>query len=318
MEKGYSYSQIGKALDRNPSGIWYEVTHHKVRNVYNAKKATHKAYVARHDSKYQAMKVVENPDLRAFVEWELYHDQSPENIAGRIKTHERHLPPISKESIYRYLKSVYGRRIEYLRTRKKARHRRRRTQTKKLTDRTFIDKRPVSINKRMRIGHAEADFIVSGDGGTGIMLTVVDRKIRIAFLELILKVTIDAVHQAFLRIKKRYPELCTFTTDNDILFRHHQELARLLGVKIYFCHPYHSWEKGSIENVNGVVRRTIPKGSDLSRCSRQFVRALDRKLNDRFMKCLGYRTPFEVLRKARKQKKPRERRRVRQQGRHLN
>lgn len=309
--RGYSYADIGRTLGRNPSGIWYEVTRHKVTSTYDAKKAGHKAYVARHESKYQAMKIVECPDLRAFVERELYRDQSPENIAGRIKTHEHHLAYTSKESIYRYIKSVYGRRIEYHRTKKKARHRRRRAQTKKLTERTFIEKRPVSINKRMRIGHAEADFIVSGDNGTGIMLTVVDRKIRVAFLELIVDVTIDAMHRAFQRIKKRYPELTTFTTDNDILFRHHQELARLLGVKIYFCHPYHSWEKGSIENVNGVIRRTIPKGSDLSRYSRQFIRALEEKLNSRFMKCLGYRTPYEVLCDARKQKKLRERRRKR-------
>jgi transposase, IS30 family len=258
------------------------------------------------------MKIVGHPDLRTFVERELYRDQSPENIAGRIKTHEHHLPHIGKESIYRYVCSVYGRRIEYHRAKKKAQRRTRRAQTQKLTERTFIEKRPVSINQRMRIGNAEADFIVSGSDGTGILLTVVDRKIRVAFLELILEVTIDAVHQAFLRIKKRYPELQTFTTDNDILFRHHQKLARLLGVKIYFCHPYHSWEKGSIENVNGVIRRTIPKGSNLSRYSWQFVRALEKKLNNRFMKCLGYQTPAEALYEARKQKKLRDRRRKKQ------
>lgn len=255
---------------------------------------------------------MECPELRTFVERELYRDQSPENIAGRIKTYERHLPHISKESIYRYIGSVYGRRIEYHRAKKKARRKRRRRPKEKLTERTFIEKRPVSINQRMRVGNAEADFIVSGNDGAGIMLSVVDRRIRVTFLELILEVTIEAVHRAFVRIKKRYPELCTFTTDNDILFRHHRELARLLGVKIYFCHPYHSWEKGSIENVNGVIRRTILKGSDLSRYSKQFIRALEKKLNSRFMKCLDYRTPYEALREARKQKKLRERRRRRE------
>lgn len=306
---------MGKALDRNPSGIWYEVTHHKVKNAYDAKKAQHKAYIARHDSKYQAMKIVERPELKAFVEQELYRDQSPENIAGRIKAHEKHLPRISKESVYRYIGSVYGRRIEYHRAKKKARRGKRRARAEKLTERTFIEKRPMSINKRRRIGDAEADFIVSGKDGTGIMLTVVDRKIRAAFLEQILTVTIEHVHEAFMRIKKRYPELQTFTTDNDILFRNHQKLAHLLGVKIYFCHPYHSWEKGSIENVNGVIRRAIPKGSDLSRYSKQVVGALEKKLNDRFMKCLGYGTPYEALNEARKQKKLRERRRKRRKQR---
>ena len=296
-------------MGRDPSGIWYEVVRHRLKDAYDAKKAQHKAYVARHDSKYQAMKIVEHPNLNAFVAEELYHDQSPENIAGRIKTHEKQLPHISKESIYRYIASVYGRRIEYYRIKKKARRARHRARAQKLTGRTFIDKRPLSINKRMRIGNAEADFIVSGKSGRGILLVVVDRKVRATFLEQILVVTIEAVHRAFARIKRRYPELGTFTTDNDILFRHHNELARLLGVKIYFCHPYRSWEKGSIENVNGVIRRTVPKGSDISRYSRQFLANLERKLNNRFMKCLNYATPAEILAKTRKQKKLRERRR---------
>ena len=255
------------------------------------------------------MKIVERPDLKMFVETQLYRDQSPENIAGRIRTHEKQIPRISKESIYRYIASPYGRRIEYHRSKQKARRKHRRARVQKLTDRTFIEKRPLSINQRMRIGNAEADFIVSGDDGVGILLTVVDRKVRAAFLEQILTVTIEAVHTAFVRIKKRYWELQTFTTDNDILFRHHQKLARLLGVKIYFCHPYHSWEKGSIENVNGVIRRTIPKGSDISRYSKRVIRSIERKLNNRFMKCLNYHTPLEMLEITRKQKKLRERRR---------
>ena len=161
----------------------------------------------------------------------------------------------------------------------------------------------------MRVGHSEADFIVSGKEGKGILLVVVDRKLRAVFLEQILIVTIQAVHQAFVRIKKRYPELRTFTTDNDILFQHHRELARLLGVKIYFCHPYHSWEKGSVKNVNGVIRKTIPKGSDLSQHSKRFMRLMEDKLNRRIMECLGYRTPAEALDTARKQKKLRDIRR---------
>ena len=199
--------------------------------------------------------------------------------------------------------------LEYHRSRRKARRKHRRARVQKLTDRVFIEKRPLSINNRMRVGHAEADFIVSGKEGRGILLVVADRKLRATFLEQILMVTIEAVHRAFVRIKKRYPELQTFTTDNDILFRHHQKLARLLGVKIYFCHPYHSWEKGSIENVNGVIRRTIPKGSDISRYSKRLLRSIEDKLNRRMMKCLKYQTPAEALRIARKQKKLRERRR---------
>lgn len=103
------------------------------------------------------MKIVQNQKLQKFVEDGLYDDQSPPNISGRIKKHEKQLLVVSKDSIYRYIKSVYGRRIEAYRKKKKARRWKRRAKSKKLKDRTFIDKRPDSINKRRRIGDAEAD-----------------------------------------------------------------------------------------------------------------------------------------------------------------
>lgn len=87
----------------------------------------------------------------------------------------------------------------------------------------------------------------------------------------------------------------TMTTDNDLLFERHKDLEKLLRIKIYFCHQYHSWEKGTIENTNGVIRRDIPKGSDVSRYSKRFIADLEAKLNRRPMECLEDRTPQEVL-----------------------
>ncbi len=229
-------------------------------------------------------------------------DQSPYAIAGRIYKKEKHLPSVSKESIYRYIKSPYGRNIERYRETKKGRKRRRGAKMQKLDGRVFIDERPQYINKRSKMGHAEADFILSGKSGHGILLVVVDRKLRTVFLELILTITIQQVHEAFLRIVKRYPEMRSFTTDNDILFQHHKKLEALLGIRIFFCHPYHSWEKGAVENVNKYIRKDIPKGSDLSRYSKKFIVSLEEKLNRRAMKCLGYATPQEMLDQCRKRK----------------
>ena len=149
----------------------------------------------------------------------------------------------------------------------------------------------------------EGDFIVSGRNGQGILLTTVCRKLRVAFLELITEVSIDEVHQAFVGIKKRFPEMKTLTLDNDILFKMHQTLGKLLNVKIYFCHPYHSWEKGSIENVNMEIRKFIPKGSDLSQYDQEYIQAVEDYVNERFMKCLKYATPEEKLNEYRKNKK---------------
>lgn len=171
------------------------------------------------------------------------------------------------------------------------------------SDRIFIDQRPKHINARTRIGDAESDFIVSGKSGRGILLVVVDRKLRTTFIERILEVSVADVHRAFLRIQQRFPELRSITTDNDILFQDHQALAALLGVRIYFCRPYHSWEKGTVENTNGIIRRDIPKGANISKYSKRFIQKIENKLNRRILKCLGYRTPAEALAKVRKRKK---------------
>jgi transposase, IS30 family len=147
--------------------------------------------------------------------------------------------------------------------------------------------------------------VVSGKGGSGILLVVVDRRLRVTFLELILEVSITTVHDAFVRIKQRFPEMKSLTLDNDILFRKHTELAVLLDVSIYFCHPYHSWEKGTVENVNKYIRRDVPKGRDLSKLDSSFITSLEQKLNRRPMKCLGYATPQERLDGYRHKKKHR-------------
>lgn len=273
-----------------------------MKGVYDALKAQQKSYVRRKYSKYQGKKIVQHSGLRTFIEKRLMDDQSPQAISGRLCRREKDLPSVSKESIYRYIRSPYGRNIEIHRQMKKPRRRGGRAKQKKLDGRVFIHERPQHINKRTRGGHAEADFIVSGKYGHGILLVVVDRKLRVSFLEQILLVSIQQVHKAFLRIMKRYPEMKSFTTDNDVLFQHHKELEKLLGIKIYFCHPYHSWEKGAVENVNKYIRKDIPKGSDLSRYSKKFIASLEEKLNRRAMKCLDYASPQEMLEAFRKRK----------------
>lgn len=253
------------------------------------------------------MKIVAYPKLRAFVEEKLMEGRSPESIAGRIKKHQRNLPRISPDSIERFLKSIYGRRIEAHRKYlvRKRKWRRKRLKVSQLKDRIFIDQRPAIINRRGRVGDIEADFIVSGKDGSGVLLTATDRKLRPSFMEKVLPVSIENVHRAFLRIKQRFPEMRTITTDNDLLLQKHKELERSLGVNVYFCHPYHSWEKGSIENTNGEIRKSIPKGSDISRYSQRFIRSVEGKINARYMECLGYMTPNEALQKYRKQKQRR-------------
>lgn len=289
-------------MSRSVSTISDEIKRNTVKGEYDPKKAQHKAYARRKYARYQGRKVAESAKLKTFVNAQLKAGQSPEAIAGRL--HHEELPFVSKDSIYRYLKSVHGRQIEaYLANQKKKRGwRKRRKQRAKLSDRTFIDQRPSIINERKRIGDVEADFVVSGRNGKGILLVVADRKTRAVFIARINKISVAQVHRSFRWIQKRFPEMKSVTTDNDILFQKHDQLEKLLGVPIYFCDPYSSWQKGAVENVNKHIRKYIPKGSDISQYSRYFVDQIEKKLNGRFLKCLRFKTPKEALEKHRKQK----------------
>lgn len=248
------------------------------------------------------MKVVDSPALQDFIERALLQQQSPAAIAGRLATGLDGLPYASKNSIYRFISSAYGRQIEYRRTliRRQTRARKRRPKAERLRDRNFIDQRPAVVTKRLRVGDLEADFIVSGKSGSGVLLTAVDRQLRVGFIRLILPVTIANVEQAFVDIQSVFPELTSLTLDNDILFRFHQRLAALLDVPIYFTEPYASWQKGSIENYNKQVRKYIPKGADISRYSPGYLEETEHRLNRRFMKILDFRTPAERLEEYRK------------------
>jgi len=301
LEKKYSLRDIGRALSRPVSTISDEISRNSVKGVYDPDKAQHKAYVRRHMASFRGKSIVATKELRKFVERHLLAGQSPAAISGRIKYQERNLSYVSKDTIYRYLRSPYG-KIIGLELKKKKRPRKG-VKKKGLSERVFIEKRPKIIEKRGRTGDVEADFIVSGRSGRGILLTVTCRKLRVTFIEIIYDVSIDEVHEAFLRIKVRFPEMKTITLDNDILFKMHKTLANLLGLKIYFCHPYHSWEKGSIENVNKFIRKYIPKGSDISRYSKNEISLIEKKCNQRFMACLNFKTPAEMIKDYRQKTK---------------
>lgn len=246
------------------------------------------------------MKIVASNELRGKVERWLLEGQSPEAVAGRIKEQERDLPQASKNSIRRFIESPYGRKIEY--KRKRAKKRRKHFKRPRLKNRKSIHQRPKSIENRRRVGDAEGDFILSGKSGKGIIFVVVDRRLRRKFLEKIPRPNFCNVKRAGSRIKKRYPEWKSMTTDNDLLFEKHEELEIVWGITIYFCDKHSPWQKGGIENANKEIRRDIPKGSDISKVSVYRIKKLEEKLNNKFMKCLRYRSPNETLNLYRKRK----------------
>jgi len=210
-------------MDRSPNTIALEFYRNKVHGRYVSTKANHKAYVRRKYAHYEGKKIVDHPNLRQEIIVRLKDGQKPGNIARRITKHEKHLPSISKDAIYRWLNSPYGRQItNWLLLHKKKKRYRKRSRNKKLAGRNFIEKRPKIADHRGRVGDLEFDFIVSGKSGKGNLLTVVDRKLRATFIEKVLPVSIKNFENAFLKIKERFSEMRTATTDNDLLLQHHQ------------------------------------------------------------------------------------------------
>lgn len=303
--KGYSLRDIGEAL-----GVWftalaYELrTNTRKRRRYNAEYAKLRAYTRRRYARPVGTKIVGEPLLRKRIDELLLDLQSPENVAGRIAHLEPQMPTVSPFAIRRYIESPHGRKIEAKRN-KLLRKRRKRAERTVYEGKRMISKRPKRIKEKKEVGHFEGDFVVSGKSGKGMVLDLSDIKARYTLLERILPVSTRTVTNALLRMKKRFPEMKSITFDNDILLLHHKELEKKLGIKIYFCHPHSPWEKPLIENRNKILRQFIPKGSDISRCSRQYIRKLEAYLNRRIMKCLRYLTPDEVITKHRKRKKRR-------------
>jgi transposase, IS30 family len=307
-DKGYGVRAIARTIARSHTAVSNELKLNRVNDEYIATKAQAKAYARRKAAKFQAKKIIDNQALQTFIDQALLNWQSPQAIAGRLKAGlEPGLPYVSRDTIETYIKSVHGRRIEHelkvLKAGQKRKNRKKRKVDVPATrgdEKTLIDARPDVIKNRERVGDLEVDFIVSGKQGTGYCLTAADRKLRTGFIRKLLPVTVANCLKALKDIKRVFPEILSITTDNDILFRYFKQLEEALGIKFYFCHPYSSWEKGSVEHFNGQARKYIKKGSDISQYGEAYIRQTERKLNNRYMAVLGYKTPKEALEEYRK------------------
>lgn len=296
LTEGKSYRRIGKLIGRSRNAVRDEAVLNAVRGTYDWQKADAKAKNRRKQSKYQGMKVVAHPALREFVLEKLRLDWSPEEISGRIRRKEKHLPYISAKGIYVFVRSVYGRCVEqFLRYHGKRKKSGNCTKGSGLTERTFIDERPKIIEKRRRFGDWEGDFIVSGKSGKGVLLVLVERKSRYVIIRKLLTQKCDEINALVAQILGGYVVFNSLTLDNDIVFQKHKEMSRMLGKPVYFTHPYHSWEKGTVENMNKWIRQYVKKGSDISSYADEYLQFVEDRLNGRPRKCLKYRTPQEVF-----------------------
>lgn len=286
----YSLRDIGRALKKDPSSVSREIKRNSVNGEYDPCKADHKAYVKRKSSKYQGMKIRENPEIERYLEEKLKLDWSPEAIAGRLPIDSGGRLSIHHTSIYKYLYSIYGQHLcQYLQYK---RYRKKRNGTKTtqeiIKDRVFIDQRPEIINQRVRSGDFEGDTLGVPKTSKESLFGTVDRK-SLYFLAK----KIPRLKQAMICAKRLLQpyQVFSLTLDNGPENAGYQ----ILGVPTFFCHPYSAWEKPFIENTFRRLRRYIPKKSCLSNYSDEQILAIIDRMNNIPRKCLGWKTPKEVF-----------------------
>jgi transposase, IS30 family len=299
LRRGYSHRSIAEALARSQPSISREIRRNSAKGRYNPRSAKVKARNRRKCSKYQGMKVRERSDLEQYIVAGLKAQMTPEEISGRIKEIDTHIPSISAKGIYKWLYSAFGQQYCHLLPKQRYRPKKKKGKKTKrvmIPNRIGIEKRHAGANNRSRYGHFETDTMLSGKKtGSKAALTVIhDRKARYTRLKKIpnLKPAVNA--QAIVAMGNDLRRI-SITNDNGIENRHHERVATLLKIKTFFCHSYASWQKGSIENTIGRIRRFIPKGSDLNDYSDEDIQRIEDWLNHTPRKCLGYRTPYEIM-----------------------
>ena len=161
----------------------------------------------------------------------------------------------------------------------------------RIAGRRGLEHRPKAVENRQRFGDWEADLI-EGRKGSGFLLSLYERKSRLGKLVRLKTKRSDETTEAIIRALASYRVL-TVTYDNGLEFSGHLEVTRRLGAAGYFCAPYHSWEKGGVENFNGLVRQYYPKGSDFSEICPQKLARVERELNARPREVLDFLRPID-------------------------
>jgi IS30 family transposase len=269
--------------------------------------AQEKADRRRERAKHRKRKLDRDDALREHVIRELHTGQSPDVIAGRLKTD----PPreligraISHESIYAWIQTGEGRKFglhhHLLRGRPRRRkHHGRRKRKTHIPERISIHERSGDIEERREVGHWETDSMVFRKQRERISVQY-ERKARYVAIHRLSNGTADATEEALHDSIRSLPQHLwkTLTFDNGGEGANHSSIRRTHGIKTYFCDPYASWQKGGVENVNGIIRRFLPRNTDMSQLTDQDIYAIQERINNTPRKILGYKTPKEVLAEA--------------------
>jgi len=299
--KGMSFREIAKELGRSPSTLSREFKRNATPayKVYLSHRAHERAVRRKKESGVRPR--LKDERIVSYVRSRLAEDWSPELIAGRI-SQEIGGATISFEAIYQYIyhpktegrEELIGRLVRGHRKRKKKGMGRKERKTK-IPGRIPIEERPVSADNRSWFGHWEGDSLVSRKS-LAALNSLVERKSRLLLLTRLKRKTAEQTSDAVIERLGLLPKGArrTLTLDNGSENSRHEDITEAIGTRCYFARPYASWQRGSNEQVNGLIRRYFPKGTDFSKITDEQVERVESLINNRPRKCLGYKTPLEV------------------------
>ena len=292
LDVGNSIDEIAVYLGRHRSTIYREMN----RAGVNAESYQAETY---HSSARKNMrrKVEKTPssEIKLIIEEKILNEQwSPEQISNwlKIKGYET----VSHTWIYQYVKKDKDEGGELFNHLRRGSYNKGHKPYKgHIPDRISIEERPEIINNRKRLGDYEIDLIV-GQKNKGAILSIIDRVSRYCILEKLNSKSSSEVSCKIVELLKlsKTPVL-SITSDNGSEFTNHKFIAENLGVKYYFAHPYASYERGSVENLNGLVRQYLPKGTDFDSISQNKIKGIQHKLNKRPRKVLDFLSPLEYI-----------------------
>jgi IS30 family transposase len=298
LKDGRGIRRIALELGRSQSSLRREVA----RNAwpYDAEAAQQRAAALKRTRRRRKL---DPGPLQAEVDRRLRRFDSPEQIAGRLRIDFADGAfQVSHETIYQFIAQAATEGVDYrpflrLGIRKRRYGYRGKSKYQRIRNGRPIEQRPAAAADRQEFGHFESDTVKGQASSPVGIATHLERKTRFLIAALLPDRSAATYNRKTRRAFARHlrMEVKTLTVDNGMEFSRHRQLERALGAAVYFAHPYRAWERGANENANGLLRQFFPKRTDLSRTTpRQLQEAVD-NLNNRPRKCLGYRTPAEVM-----------------------
>lgn len=293
--------EIARELGRHPASISREINNNsRPDGKYFAHYAHRKAKGKRLSANQCHRKIIKGTWIEFYIIEKLQLYWSPEQIAGRLKVENNNEQVIHHETIYQWIYNIRPEMRVFLRCRK-GKYRRRygskiKEKQREEAKKKRIDTRPEIINERGRIGDWEGDTIV-GKEKTKRILTFVDRKSGYLLADKLESATAEHVRNISLKNFRALPKYkrSSITFDNGSEFADYETIEARIGIDIYFAYPYHSWERGTNENTNGLLRQFFPKQSLFANITTRQIKKATRLINERPRKRLGYLMPTELF-----------------------